>query len=198
LRGEALVIVVMAADHDIGVGVVERLEKRPNSEVVAVGAAGAEERLVSVGERAGDRMRGEIGTQPFFLGRTGFVAPDVLALAVEHDNVPRSKFVAVVTNLRVTCSGAKIIEVWGGASGTKFVVAGRRTRSGFHAPPGFVVAEEILFRAVGISEIADSHYSAVDLDEQFCGGFRTVKILAIGDVSSADEDCRLIVGRRYV
>jgi hypothetical protein len=44
-RGEALVIVVMAADHDIGVGVVERLEKWLNGEVVAMRAAGTEERL---------------------------------------------------------------------------------------------------------------------------------------------------------
>ena len=41
LRGEALVIVVMAAAHHIGVGFVERLEKRLSSDVVAVGAAGS-------------------------------------------------------------------------------------------------------------------------------------------------------------
>src|SRR6266851_10317071 len=45
LRGEALVIVIVAGDHDIGVGFVECLEERLNSEVVAVGATGAKERL---------------------------------------------------------------------------------------------------------------------------------------------------------
>jgi hypothetical protein len=63
---------------------------------------------------------------------------------------------------------------------------------GISRAPGFAVADEILFRAVGISTIADSHYSAGDLDEQFCGGFRTGKILAIGDVTCADENCSFV------
>ena len=52
LRGKTLVIVIMAGDYDIGVGFVERLEERLNSEVVAVGATGAKERFVPVGEGA--------------------------------------------------------------------------------------------------------------------------------------------------
>src|SRR5713101_2149405 len=79
LRGEALVIMVVAADHDIGVGFVKRLEERLSGEVVAVRAAGTEERLVPVGERASGGMRGEIGSEPFFLGRTGFAAANILA-----------------------------------------------------------------------------------------------------------------------
>jgi len=53
LRGEALVIVVVTADDDLGVVIEECLEKRLDGEVVAMGAAGAEERLVPVGEGAG-------------------------------------------------------------------------------------------------------------------------------------------------
>src|SRR5258708_8479437 len=72
LRGKTLVIVIVAGDHDIGVGLIERLEERLNGEVVAVLAAGAKERLVPVSERAAGGMHGEIGAQPFVLGRTGF------------------------------------------------------------------------------------------------------------------------------
>src|SRR5216683_1985953 len=197
LRGKTLVFVIVAGDHDIRVGFVERLEERLNSEVVAVGATGAKERLVPVGKRAGGGMRGEIGAQPFILGRTGFAATDVLALAVQHDDVPGTEFVAVVAGLRVAGSRAKIIEVRRGARGTKFVVAGRRTRAGFRATPRFVVAGEIFLAAVGVGKIADGHDSAGDFVEELCRGFRTGKILAVRDIARADEDCSLLVGWRY-
>src|SRR5258708_40061541 len=67
LRGKTLVIVIVAGDHDIRVGFVERLEERLNSEVVAVGATGAKERLGPIGKGAGGGMGGEIGAQPVFL-----------------------------------------------------------------------------------------------------------------------------------
>src|SRR5712664_2208671 len=197
LRGKTFVIVIMAGDYDIGVGFVKSLEEGLNGEVVAVGAAGTEERLVPIGQRAGGGMRGEIGAQPFLLRRTGFAAADVLALAVQHDDVPRSKLVAVVAGLRVAGSGAEIIEVRRGARGTKFVVAGRRTRAGFRAAPRFVVAGEIFLAAVGIGEIANGHDSAGDFVEELCRGFRTREILAIRDIARADEDCSLLVGWRY-
>src|SRR5260370_971714 len=143
LRGEALVIVIMAGDHDIGVGFVERLEERLNGEVVAVGAAGTEERLVPISKCTGGGVRGEIGAQPFLLRRTGFAAADVLAFAVQHDDVPCSEVVAVVAGLWVAGSGAKIIEVRRGAGGTKFMVARRRTRAGFRAAPSLALAGEM-------------------------------------------------------
>src|SRR5260370_3330453 len=99
LRGKTLVIVIMAGDHDIGVGFVERLEERLNSEVVAVGAAGAKDRLVPIGTRARGGLRREIAPPPFLLRRTGFAAADVLAFTGPLDDVPRSEFVAVVAGL---------------------------------------------------------------------------------------------------
>src|SRR6266851_5507312 len=197
LRGKTLVIVVVAGDHDIRVGFVERLEERLNSEVVAVGAAGTEERFVPVGEGAGGGMRGEIGAQPFFLRRTGFAATVVLAPAVQHDDVPCSEVVAVVAGLWVAGSGAEIIEVRRGAGGTKFMVAGSRTRAGFRAAPRLVVAGEIFLAAAGVGKIADGHDSAGDFVEELCRGFRTREILAIRDIARADEDCSLLVGWRY-
>src|SRR5216684_1696240 len=70
----------------------------------------------------------------------------------------------------------------------KFVVARRGPCAGFYAAPGFVVAGEILFRTIGIREVADGHDRAWDLDEQFCGSFRAGEILAIRDVPRADEN----------
>ena len=195
LRGEALVIVIVAGDHDVGVGFVESLEKRLNGEIVAVGATGTEERLVPVGEGAGGGMGREIGAQPFFLRRSGFAAADILTFAVEHDDVPGSEFVAVVTGLLVARSCSEIVEIGCRTSGMKLMIARGRPRAGFYATPGLVVADEILFRAIGIGQVADSHDGAGELDKQFCRGFGASKIFAISDVTRANQDCRLIVGR---
>jgi hypothetical protein len=67
LRCEALVIVVVAVEDDVGIGLVKCVEQRLYGEVVAMCAAGAEERLVPVGKRASGRMRGEIRAKPLFL-----------------------------------------------------------------------------------------------------------------------------------
>jgi len=57
---------------------------------------------VPISESAGGGMRGQVGAQPFFLGSTDFAAADVLALAVQHDDMPGAKFVAVIAGLWVT------------------------------------------------------------------------------------------------
>src|SRR5215470_20184219 len=77
----------------------------------------------------------------------------------------------------------------------KFVIAGRGTSACFHAAPGFVIAIEILFRAVGISEIADGKNRAGDFLQKLCGGFCTGKVGAIGDVASTDENGHVGIDR---
>ena len=49
--------------------ILERLPQRGQQRLVGVGA-GAEARLVPVGQRAGRRVRGQIGAQPSLLGRS--------------------------------------------------------------------------------------------------------------------------------
>src|SRR5258707_7408010 len=137
----------------------------------------------------------EIGAQPFFLGRTGLTAADILAFAIQRNDVPGSKFVAVVAGLWVTGGGAKIVEVRGGAGSMKFVIAGGRPGTGFCATPSLVVTDEILLAAIRIGEVADSHDGAGELIKEFCRGFGTGEVLAIGDVASTDENRGLIVGR---
>src|SRR5437899_6354241 len=141
-------------------------------------------------------MRGEIRAQPFFLGRTGFTTADILAFAIQHNDVPRSQFVAVIPGLWITGSSAKIIEVRGGASSMKFVIAGRRPCAKFCAAPSLVITDEILFRAIWIGEVADSHDGASESVEELGGGFRAGKVLAIGYVPSSDKNCCLIPSSR--
>src|SRR5262245_39833075 len=50
LRSEPFVKMIMAVQHDVGVGVVEDVEKWPHGRVVAI-LAGGEQRMVPVGER---------------------------------------------------------------------------------------------------------------------------------------------------
>src|SRR5713226_9554290 len=140
-------------------------------------------------------MGGKIRAQPFFLGRTRFTATDILAFAIQHNNVPGSQFVAIVAGLWVTGSGAKIIEIRCPASGMKLVIAYCGAGARFYATPGLVVADKILFRAIGIGEVASGEDCARDLDEQLRSGFGAGKVLAIGDVTSPHENGGLIVSR---
>src|SRR6266436_2613855 len=66
LRCEAFVIVIVTVDDYIGVRFIERFPQGFYSQIIAVRAAGAEERLVPVGKCAGDRMRDKIRAEPFF------------------------------------------------------------------------------------------------------------------------------------
>src|SRR5580704_11214411 len=140
-----------------------------------------------VSKSAGYRMRGEIGAQPFFLRRTGFAAPDIQAFTVQHDDVPCAEFIAVVAGFWITGGSAEIIEVGRSASGMKLVIASRGAGASFRASPGLVVADEVLLGAVRIRKITDGHNGAGVLIEQFGGGLRTGKILAVGNVARSNQ-----------
>src|SRR5215472_5548360 len=120
-----------------------------------------------IGQRASNRMRSKIGAKPTFLRRTGLAAADVFAFAVQNDDVPRAEVVAVVAGLGIACEDAKIFKVRCCTGDVKFMIAGRGTRPRSGAPPGLVVALEILLAAVRISEIAHGHDGSGNLVEQF-------------------------------
>src|SRR5258708_14298532 len=140
-------------------------------------------------------MGGEIRAQPFFLGRTGFTAADILAFAIQHKDVPGSEFVAVVAGLWVTGSGAKIVEVGGGAGSMKLVIAGGRPGTGFCTTPSLLVTAEILLRAIRIGEVANGHDGTGELVDEFCRGSSAGKILAVSDIASTRENCCLVSAR---
>src|SRR3990170_3565160 len=60
LRREALVVVVVAGEHDVGASGLPGLPERVGALVAAVQDAGAEARVVPVGEDAGRRMGGQV------------------------------------------------------------------------------------------------------------------------------------------
>jgi hypothetical protein len=66
LRREALVVVVVADDDEVGPVLLERLPQRRDLRLVAVEAA-AEQRMVPVGERTRLLVGGEVGAQPEIL-----------------------------------------------------------------------------------------------------------------------------------
>src|SRR5215475_1800230 len=87
---------IVSVENDVSMRIVESLIERLHLDIVTVRSAGAEKRLVKVGERASAGMRGEVRAEPLLL-RAARVAPsDLQTLAVERDDVPRSEVVAVV------------------------------------------------------------------------------------------------------
>ena len=147
LRREALVVVRMAVEDDIGTGGVEVLPERTGD----VRGAGCrrEERVVPVGERAGRRVGGEIGLQPLLLQRAEAAGDDDAGVVgVESDEVPAADVERVVAPARITGGGAEVAEIAAGAArgvaagaarGLVFVVSGRRIGQCFHATPTRVV-----------------------------------------------------------
>src|ERR671921_697346 len=84
LRGEALVVVVVAVYDHVGVRPVEYPPDRPHHGLVAV-LAGAEEGVVEVGQRAPRPVLAEVLPEPVRLAGTGAAAPHLRAVAVEGD-----------------------------------------------------------------------------------------------------------------
>ena len=114
LRSEPFVIVVVAVNDHIGIGIVQRLKERLDFQVIAMLSARAEQRLVKVRKGASLRMTGQIGAQPFLFTRRCVASADFDALAVQRDNVPGTKVVAVEAILWLAGCLAKIIEIVGG------------------------------------------------------------------------------------
>src|SRR5207302_10680274 len=121
LGGEALVDVVVADEDDVGSRVLERLPQRLHHRL-APDPAGAEARVVPVGERASRPMGGEVAPEPLVLRRGGGAAAgNELAVRVEDDDVPSADLVAVVALRRVSRRGAKIRVVPGRAGSVVIV-----------------------------------------------------------------------------
>jgi hypothetical protein len=68
------------------------------------------------------------------------------------------------------------------------MIAGSGAGAVFHAAPGFVVALEVLFGAVGISEVACGENGSGDFLKELGGGFGSGEVFAVGNVASADKD----------
>src|SRR3989304_929111 len=105
-----------------------------------MGEAGAVASAVPVGEDVFQLVSREVLPQPGLLGGAGIAAADLGAFAVEGDEVPGPKVVAVVALAGVASGGAEVIEVAGGTKGVVIVVAGHRARTVLAGAPGRGIA----------------------------------------------------------
>ena len=180
LRPEALIVVIVAGEHELRAGVVQRLPQRLRRGVGQ--GAGAEERVMHIGERATLRARGEIGAQPLFLRR----ARGLRDVAVEGDDVPVAQVVAVVALRGIARRRAEIAEVPRRAGRAVLVVAGDRPGARLvPAPRGVVAVGVIGARPAGIGVVARQEHGAGDRVEQVCGEGVAVAG-AVCDVAGAD------------
>jgi hypothetical protein len=70
-RGEALVVVLVSHQHNVGAGLIQRQPQTTDRRVAAVGGAGTEARVVPERQRAAGRVGGQIGPEPALLLGTG-------------------------------------------------------------------------------------------------------------------------------
>jgi len=97
-------------------------------------------------------VRGKVSAEPLSLTRTGFAAADFLALAVQDNDMPGAKLIAVIAVLGVSGGGTETVEIRSRAGGMKFVIAGSGAGARFYAAPGLVVAViELFLRTIRIS-----------------------------------------------
>src|SRR4051812_9693553 len=119
LGGEALVIVVMAAQDDVRPGVVQILPEHTVRGEIAT-AARTPAGLVPQGQDASGGMGGQVRLEPLLLGAARGAA-DVGTLGVEGDNMPGAEVEGVVA---FAVAGAVAVQGRGGAP--KVAVVARR------------------------------------------------------------------------
>src|SRR5208282_5324274 len=151
---------------------------------------------MKIGQRTSSRMGCEISAKPLFLTRTSLAPSYFSALAVQDHDVPLPKLETVKAILGITCCRAEIFKVKCSASGMKFMVTYSRSGSRLETAPRPVVANEILFRSIWISEITDGHDRAGNLFDQFRCRFRSSETRTVGDVSRPHQNGRFVFGRR--
>jgi len=109
---EPLIVVFVAREDHIRVEVVKRLPDRLHLRAASMGGAVVEERVMAIGERARRRKSFQVVAQPAFLLGTLItrwrpVSEErrIGAFAVDHDDVPGAKVVAVIGLFQVpTCN----------------------------------------------------------------------------------------------
>ena len=147
LRREALVGVVVPAEHPFGAVLVEQLPERGRVRQ----ASRASRRRSSAGG-ASRRRR----SSPAFAARSccshcvllgaRAAAADLVAVAVQHDDVPGAEVVAVPALARGGRGRAEVVEVAGSAGGAVLVVAHGRLDARLVAAPARVEAAGELVR----------------------------------------------------
>src|SRR5439155_7356022 len=107
LGREALVVVFVPGENDVGTVIVQRLPQRLRYGRAQMRGPGAEPRDVPVGEGARRRVRREVGAEPLLLGR----ACAHVDLGIQRHDVPAAEIVAVVALAGVAGGDAEVTEI---------------------------------------------------------------------------------------
>src|SRR5690348_1511925 len=171
LRGEALVVVVVPVEHDIGVGGEQIPPERVINWVVAV-LAGAESRLMPVREDARRGMLAQVGREPPLFRGAGRTAADEVAFGVQRDEVPPPQVIAVVTPAWVAGGGPEVAVVAAGIAAQVLVITGNRMADRIETPPaGTEIALVALVPADRVLVVTElEHRGGMDPLEKVAGG----------------------------
>jgi hypothetical protein len=149
-----------------------------------------------VGKGATRRVGGQISPQPLRLGRIGAAPSYRCTIAIEGDDVPSGKVIAVVTLAGFTGSGAKKSVVGGAVFGLIVVIA----RAGVNAfkapPPGRRKAFLVLLRcAFFVGIVAGGEYGCFGELIEKAGCDVIAGMTANGNISRANEQGSIGPGR---
>src|SRR5512132_3917002 len=140
LRGEALVVMAVPREHDLGAGIGERLPQRRHEGAAPI-VPRAPRWVVPIGERATGRGSGKIGPEPALLLRA-LGAGDAVAVRVQRHEMPTTNVEAVVAlppRPRWSVQAARPVEVVEIPGAAPVVVAQDRTADRLHPAPGRVI-----------------------------------------------------------
>src|SRR4051812_9263239 len=114
LGSEPFVVVVVAVDHEVGMGSVEEVPERGHLEVVAM-LTRAEPRVMPEGHRAARLARLEVRGEPAPLRRGRVATADVRTVGVEDDDMPRPEVHRVPRDAVRSSPRAEVPEIAAGA-----------------------------------------------------------------------------------
>src|SRR5215211_967361 len=186
-RGEALVVMFVSHQHDLGAGLIQRRPQTPDGRVAAMGGAGTEARVVPERQRAAGRVGGQIGPQPALLLRTGLATADLVAVGVERDQMPASEVEAVPALAGLAGPWPEEPVVAAGVGGLVVVIArGRIGPVAEPTPARHIAARELVGRAVVVDGVAEGEHCTRQGVDQSPGLLVTVAVAA-GDVAGGQQ-----------
>jgi len=166
LRGEALVVVIVAVEHQVGTGGVERVPERTDGPGLAF-VAGGEPWVVPEGEGAAGRVGSQVGPEPGRLGCT----VDRSAVAVQGGQVPGAEPEGVPGLDRRCGPGAEVPVVPDRPGRLVLVVARGRVGALDEPAPGRVVGRPVLpQRPVPVLVVTEQKHGRRVLGEDGAGG----------------------------
>src|ERR1700756_420830 len=160
--------------------------------------AAAKHGVMSVGERANVRMRGEILLQPGLFRRAlGASAQSAgFATGVQDNKVPRAEVEAVIAFLRLAGAATPVAKIASGGGAVVFVISRCWAGTRFEATPGWAIAfQELFVGAVLIGEVTGGENRAGNCVDQFRRSLGAREVRAADDISRPDQsECiRLLI-----